>query len=398
MLKYLVVMLLWFVFIVGKNKIYKKDYPYYKLLFVFLLFLILDIFVSFFGPLVWFVGITAYIGFLIFIFVVPKVFDKQSKIDCFIDYFIYLCVPIFILGFIQFFLPPTHFLNTYASEMDSIAVASGFVRVTSIFNYITGYTTFLTFAIPFIFFKLVYAKGKNKFFLFILFLLGMFNLFATGSRGSTAVTLLSLLFMSMWLLIKSEKKIKYEFLIFITLAFVIVSGLIYTDVLVIKSFETIMTRTREVGGEEVIGRVVDLFITPFKYANIAGMGGFGIGSTHQIANALGYDLNTIYDVPYEESLERYVLEMGVFGTLIFVTLKLWIMYDLLKKIHSLINKYNAFLAFTFFITILQYFIYANNIVFNWMGAVEFWLSIGMIIAITKNERNIKLLDEKKNVL
>lgn len=392
-LKYIPIFIMSFILVYNRNtiKFYKKDYPYYKILFLFIVFIILNVFTSFFGPVVWLIGLVAYIGFLALTFITPLVFKSFIDVDKLVDYILITSVPIFVLGFIQFFLPPTHFLNTYAKEMETIATAGIFTRVTGIFNYIGVYTTYLTFVIPLIFSRMVYAKTKQSLLLLGLFLLGLFNLFATGSRGPVILVLLSLSLILVWILFKAQSGTKTRFFIISTFVAIGLVALTFFNIIEFTSFDSLMARTEQIREGEIRDRLIDLFTTPFAYAEISGVGGFGIGSAHQTSNAFGYDLNNFFNVPYEESLERFVLELGIFGTILFLLLIFSIFIDLIRKISLIKNKQMNLLAFSIYTTLIQYFIFLNNIPYNWMGGLHFYLGVGLIVTIVK-------LDKKERIL
>ena len=395
-LKYIPIFMMIFVLIYHRKviKFYKKDYPYYHMLFLFITFISLGIISSYFGPIVWFIGILSYLGFLILAFITPLVFKNFNDLEKFIDYIIITSVPIFVLGFIQFSLPPSHFLNSYAREMNEIAVAGIYTRVTGIFNYIGVYTTYLTFIIPIIFSRMVYAKPKQRLLLLGLFLLGLFNLFAAGSRGPAVLVMLSLLLILFWILFKARSGTKTKFFMVGTFVAIGMIGLVSFNIVEFTSFDSIMARSEQIPEGEIGGRLIDLFTTPFRYAEIAGMGGFGVGSAHQASNAFGYNLNNYFHVPYEESLERFVLELGIFGTILFLLLMFSILFDLTRKVYFVKSIQMNLLAFSIYTTLIQYFIFLNNIPYNWMGGLHFFLGMGLIVTIAKLDKKGRSLMQR----
>lgn len=371
-------------FIINRDnniKFYKEDYPYYLILILFVIYVILSVFYNYFGPVVWIIGLLSYLGYAILMFISPYVLNNLNKIESFFDYIIYLSIPIFILGFIQYFLPQNHFLNSYSSDMDYIATAGGFTRVISIFNYIAGYTTYLAFALIIIFTKMIIEEGSKRLFLFLVFILGIFNLFATGSRAPVVIVALSVGLLLLWVVFYSEKRTKIKFLFFLSLSLIIVISLNYFQIISFSSFDSLMSRSKDIKEGEMLYRIIDLYTTPFEYAKISGLAGFGVGTAHQISNAFGYNLNNYFLVPYEETLERFVLELGIVGTILFILLMFSIFFDLIRKIYYIKDKKIKLYAFALFTTLIQFFIFLNNIPYNWLGSLHFYLSVGLIISL-----------------
>lgn len=111
---------------------------------------------------------------------------KQFFSPKLIPYFlIFTAIEVF-LGFVQYTLPTSHFLNKYASEsMTNIAIVGDAVRITGTFSYISGYGAFMIFYPLF-----VWALMRQNFslwFISIVMSFGMVAAFMTGSRATTMV-------------------------------------------------------------------------------------------------------------------------------------------------------------------------------------------------------------------
>jgi len=89
-----------------------------------------------------------------------------------------------VLGFIQYVLPPGHFLNRYANEeaVSNIAIIGDAVRISGTFSYISGLTAFVMF------YNLmawgIMLKGYKPWIAVIALLFGLILAFMSGSRSA----------------------------------------------------------------------------------------------------------------------------------------------------------------------------------------------------------------------
>lgn len=393
MLKYLVVLVLWIAFFTSNYAKYvkKKEYPYYLIGFLFFTFAVLDYFMSYFSIKVWLIGMLSYFGFTIYILVVPIVIKDQKTLNKLMTYLIYVSFVAIIVGFIQFYLPPSHPLNTYAAKGEAhIALAGGMVRITSIFNYITGNSTFLSFVVPLLFIYSIIEKNiGKKIILTLLLLIGLFDTFATGSRLTVFFILFSIAFIAFFMLLQRKSGNIKRLMIYGLSLVIITTILTVTNLLHLDAFFSFMDRISAIN-DSSSGRVLWMLESVASSSQIAGAAGFGIGSTNQISIALGESiLNIASDFPLDQPMGRIIFEIGYIGFMLYTFLLIAISWDAIKKILTIHNKQYQLLALTIFITLFQYFTFMNNVIFNWMGAVHFWLGLGLIIAIKRIDKKEK---------
>jgi hypothetical protein len=89
-----------------------------------------------------------------------------------------------VLGFVQYVLPGTHFLNRYANEeaISNIAIVGDAIRITGTFSYISGFTAFIMF------FNLMawgmILKGYRYWVVVLTLVIGLVLAFMSGSRSA----------------------------------------------------------------------------------------------------------------------------------------------------------------------------------------------------------------------
>jgi hypothetical protein len=394
-LKYLVVLVLWIAFFASNyaRHLKKKDYPYYLIGFLFFIFAVLDYFMSYFSIKIWLIGMLSYFGFVIYILVVPIVIDNKKKLDTFITYIINVSIVAIIVGFIQFYLPPTHPLNSYAAQEEThIALAGGMVRITSIFNYITGNSTFLSLVVPLIFiYSITEKKIGKKIVLIILLMLGVFDTFATGSRLTVFFMFFSVGLVLLFMVFQRKSAHIKRLMVYGILSLIIVSILGVTNLLQLESFFSFFDRVQNIN-DSSFGRVLWMLESIVSAGQIAGPTGFGIGSTTNMALSLGggiLNLFNVHDLFGDQPMGRTIMEIGIVGFLIYIVLLIVILGDLFRKIANIKDSKLQLTAFVFWTTILQYVAMMNNTIFNWMGSVHFWLVAGLIISISHIDRDLK---------
>lgn len=388
-LKYIFVLFLVVLFFLSihSKHLKKTDYQYITLWLVFIMYLILTSFLSNASATTLIIGFLAYFGFVIYMFVVPVVIVSHSQVYSFLNNFFYFSVVVFCLGIIQFYLPPGHFINTYANEHEYIStVVTGEVRITSVFNYITGNTTFLSLAIPVIFVLSLTEKRKFKRYLFaFVFFLGFFNVFATGSRLPVASIAISILLLVIYIYIKGGRYQTNKFtVLFLSIIFFLILfnsiGLLNLD-----SFISFFSRVNTTSDSSV-GRVLWMFKSIYDAYEVSGLVGYGIGTTSNIVFSLGeniYFSENINPAISDQPMGRMIIEIGIVGFVLYLLLTWFIFIGSLFKVISIKNRDLKIIGFTFWSTIIQYVVMFNTTIFNWLGAVHFWFVIGLIITLRK---------------
>ena len=104
---------------------------------------------NFGSPLQGLFGLKMYFMYLPLVFIMPRLFRSEEEAVRQLTWFLWIAVPICLLGLAQWKAGPDSPLNVYAN-MDGGRGPAGFgfgdkVRITGTFSYIAGHTTFLLF-------------------------------------------------------------------------------------------------------------------------------------------------------------------------------------------------------------------------------------------------------------
>lgn len=290
----------------------------------------------------------------------------------------------FILGFIQYQLPPDNFLNKYADMErfgggDLVSMVGNSVRITGTFSYISGFTSFLIFVSLFTWVLIRENYNAN-----IIAILIILNFSAALMSGSRAAVLTNLIYFS--LIIKSEFNLQIFFFfirkmiipLIVILLVVLINGKIGLEDKILNAFDNFNERRVEnaTSGEQDM-RIINDINDLIKFHGNYPIFGVGLGSTYQGATTLfgTSDYVTEYGY-YEGELPRIVIEGGVFLLIIRIII--------LFKVISLlsINRYSRVVIFILII-------YSGSFVFN--TYTSFFYLLGLILLDNSTNNNLNQL-------
>jgi len=372
-----------------KINISRKSYPFIPVLFLYILWCIFEIFNFRITAdyRVKILGLIIHLSFILLIFIVPYYLNSKQKLIRVIEILIILSIPIFLVGIIQYQSSPDSYINNYVTKSQSnIALAGGYPRITSVFSFITPYTSFLSFAVPICLVPLVYNKSGSyiKFIIYLVFILGVINMFMTGSRYVIASTMLKIIIILFYLIYNLNlRKIRVIFLLFLLLigsyTFINFSNIGSTS---LSSFQTRLEKTEDETARFKANYSINNY---FKYSGVIG---YGIGTGYQGASSLIEDYKDI--PPFESENSRLIIELGIIGFLLVLVL----------RVYLLIYSLNVFLRvkdfdLKFIILILLLFqlpsvLLANNVIYNYMENALYWFSIAIIISINQIQDRINI--------
>jgi hypothetical protein len=303
--------------------------------------------------------------------------------------FIFFCSFEFFLGFIQYQLPADHILNKYAAieqlgNDQVIASIGNAVRITGSFSYISGYTSFLIFAILFIW-TLIRA-GYNRTIIAFLIIGTFVAILMTGSRGSVLLTIiiLSLIIISEFNLVTIIGFLRSLFLPIIVIALLVsvkgISGFEKTIENAYLNFDERRITNAQSGEQEkrFFSDLNELFI---DYRGNYPLFGVGLGATYQGATTLFGTSDFVKEYGYYEGeLPRIVLEGGFIMLIFRIALFFWLLSWLeLNKLSKIV---------LFFV-----FIYGIGNTFNVYNAI--FLALGLIfldnIALRNKQEQFEFL-------
>lgn len=339
-------------------------------------------------------GLVVYFYYIPLIFIIPKIFQDKKEIIKLLKLVVVFSFPMLVLGIVQFYSPVDHPINIYVSEA-GIALVGEYPRITSTFSYIAGYATFLIMLVLILLYlmSLKDTTFKYNIFLYFVFALCALNILMTGSRMALYYSVFCVV-MYLFLTGSLQFKLMRRFLPRIILALALIFLIFNFTGFGRKIVDAFMTR---IVYEEQVERVMDLYKRPFAFIEIAGLYGYGLGTTYQGSIALGHNPHPYYleEVTggYEDEPERVMLEVGLVGFIMIYLLRLFYIYNfwgLFRKLKDIDLKNLSLILLLFQI---QFISGVNMLVFNHTSNLLYWYFIGFMFALPRLD-NPELVKEE----
>ncbi len=343
-------------------------------------------------PLVGIFGFKAYFWYVPLLFVLPEVFADDRSLARFLRRYVLIAIPVGLLALAQFFAPASSPLNTYARPGEEGYVStfgsSSFVRVTSTFSYITGYSSYLFATTILLLGILATIQWRYRRSLAIHAALAMtvLGILLTGSRGP--LVLLAAAFPFYWWLAVARQRgagaTMSRLILAVGLLVIVMS---YTASDAVDAY-----LGRAAGGtEEVSTRLAAPFVEPFTMLPESGLLGFGIGATHQTAAAIVKDripYSWLNGISLENESGRVMVELGLPGFALFYFLRIYLAFLAFRQargLRTLFHRSMATACFLFFLAQLP-----GSIVFDVTTDVYFWFFAGLLMTVMVLDREAAL--------
>lgn len=291
-----------------------------------------------------------------------------------------LIIPVLILGMYQYSQPVGSWINQYvADEAQSVGVLSK-PRITGTFSYIGGMGAFLTFSV---FFGLgVFLSGlryQNQFYQVLGGVLLGLALIVAPMNGSRSVVLGPLipLPLVLYALLRRRK----GFVVGASLLLLVGGGAYVASesAWVTQGWDTIEYRMENASDQGT--RVQSMLLDPVRKVSVGGVFGYGAGSTHQAATALSSEGRVrIEGVYYEGELGRVLIELGIFGAILFLSLKAWLAWIGWQALRRSSTTWTTALAVMAFCKLFLN-LGAGMIVFNHVSGALYWICAGCAVWI-----------------
>jgi hypothetical protein len=335
-------------------------------------------------------GFKAYFYYVPLLFVVPAAFADDAALYQFLRRYALLAVPTGLLAVAQFFSPASSALNTYARGSEDVPYvatfgSSSYVRVTSTFSFITGYTSYLVATAILILAILGAVRWRFRGHLWMLGALGMtfLGMLMSGSRAPVA-TILLLFPLYWWLAVIRERGGGGAFgRLLIALALVGVAMSFTTTGK--QAIDAFLGRAR--GGEDVPSRVTSPLLSPYLLLADVGLAGYGIGATHQTAVALTPGLipySWLHGLNTEVETGRVMLELGPLGFVLVYFGRVYLAIFAFRRALALRTRFHravAIASFLFFLTAIL-----GGAVFDVTADFFYWFFAGLLMLALRLDR------------
>jgi hypothetical protein len=325
-------------------------------------------------------GFKAYFLYLPLLWVVPRAFESDRELARFLRRYVLLAIPVGLLAVAQFLSPASSPLNTYARSASQAPYVATFgtstqVRVTGTFSFITGFTSYLL-AIAILTLALLAAtrwRYRGNLALLATLALTLLGMLMTGSRGPVFMLAL-LLPLYWWLGLAREAggaSMMGRFLLGVSLLAVLLN---YVGSDAVEAFYG-----RASSATDVRSRIVSPFLQPFLTAADSGLTGFGIGATHQTAEAVTKGM-----IPYswlkgrlvEDEPGRVMLELGLPGFVLIYVARLTLIFLALSQVFVLRTAFHRAIATSCVLFFLAHL--PGGVVFNVTSGVYYWFFSGLL--------------------
>lgn len=349
-------------------------------------------------------GFKAYLWYVPLGFLLRDLFRTPAELVTFLRRYVLLAVPVCLLGAAQFDAPIDSPLNTYVASGD----VSGFgeenrARITGTFSYISGHATYLTVCVALVVPLLVsgtrrpsVAKAIDgrpvplraglaawgwRLVCLAAAVLLVSNMFMTGSRGPVLAAVLfgaGFLLLAWWGRRRAEAT-SFGPLIFAGVVCALASAYGFED-----AWRAFWQRAAG-SEEEMTRRIRGGFLEPLEVVSVAGLTGFGAGSTHPGSAGLRRRLG-LGDAPTpapaaEIEGTRVLLELGLAGFVLWYAVRLYLLWALWRTWRGLrlpILRHLALAGFLIHAIHLQ-----APVVLNHTFGVYYWFFAGFIFLLPR---------------
>lgn len=310
-----------------------------------------------------------------------RIVKNIDTIEIFLFRILITLIPISLIVIFQYNLPVDHFLNTYLGLEDSFdkkyfVVSDNIVRATGTFAFSYSFVQFLMFLTPVIYLLLIDKFYSNK--LKYIFIFGYtLCVLLSGARG-IYIFISVYLFINFFILFKKKtaKIILSIFFIFIIFLFL---NIFFLEILIpiYDRFETAAVN------ENLMDRIIYTLVgntVNWQNFNILGYG-IGYGSNP----AKIYTLKPFILGEFET--DRILFEGGVVGIL-FILIKIFLSFFLVKRSVYIFNQFNYFLPILFNIY-YSINILTSNILSQITAHGLSFLGLGIALALVNKKLYVK---------
>ncbi len=337
------------------------------------------------NTLVGILGFKAYFLYVPLVWVVPAAFEDDRELARFLSRYSLLAIPIGLLALAQFASPASSRLNTYARGGGEAGLITTFgssqqVRVTGTFSYISGYTSYLLITAFLVLAILATTRwrwrGNVRHYAALgLTLLGMLM---SGSRGP--VFLLALLFpLYAWLAIAREEGGVSTLGRLLLGAAVVVALINFVNAEAVEAFYGRAHGTQDLGE-----RLTSPFVHPFELLGEVGPLGFGIGATHQTAEAVTRGIpaySWLRGLRLEDEPSRVMVELGPVGFLAVYFVRVYLILLAVGQVFRLRTRFHRAMASTCAMVFLAHL--PGAVVFNITAGVYLWFFAGLLMLVKR---------------
>lgn len=334
-------------------------------------------------------GFKAYFMYVPLMFLLPACFKTDQELDRFLRRYCLIAVPVALLGMLQFVSSPTSTINAYATGKGEDAGivtfgSSEHVRITGTFAFITGYTSYLVVNATLLLAVLGASRWKfsaNRK-LYLALGLSLIGMLMTGSRGP--VMTLAVMFPFYWYLAVMREGDTGLTVSRAGLAL----GVVLAGVFIFGGDALGAFVGRASGSSDVAERLASPFLSPLKILPEAGLLGYGIGASHQMARAVAPSIipySWLHGLNTEVETGKIMLELGPLGFVLIYLMRLTLVGFAFRHARLLRTRFHRALAVGAFLYFLVQMI--GSVVFDVTTGVYYWFFAGLAMLAARLDRD-----------
>lgn len=334
--------------------------------------------------LVGILGFKAYFLYVPLMYILPAVFRTDDELLRFLRRYVLLAIPQGLLATAQFMSPAASMLNAYArpDEVGYVATfgSSTFVRVTGTFSFITGLSSYLVATTLLILLVLAVQHWRFRGNLLVYASLGMtvVGMLMSGSRGPV-VTVVMLFPLYWWLAVGRERG-GSRTLGRLLMGLSLVGGLVVW--LGGEAWTAFVGRAA--AASDFGSRVASPLLSPYLLLPQAGLLGFGIGATHQMAAAV-----TPGVIPYswlrglfiEVETGKVMIEMGALGFLLVYFVRIALIVYAFGQVLKLRTRFHRAVATAGLLSALA--VLPGGSIFDVTSGLYSWFFAGLVMVAVR---------------
>lgn len=332
------------------------------------------------GPLISFIAIAQYCLPIMLVFAIPTLLTSRVQLQTTILWVCILATCIYILGTIQYSMPPFAPINRYSGETatNEIATAAGAVRITTVFNYITPTGDFCGWIALFAMMALTTKlQIRESIYTAVILIFSIICAFMVGSRSVMVFLILDL-----FIVIGYDAFFNHRIRFIVLASILFLCIIIYYFTIGIPAVDTFLERS-EMASYDVDSRITKTFDFE-SYMDFAGWFGKGAGIT---SNALQKLLTRPIGIYFEEEMGRLMMEFGILGFIIVIGIRIYILIQMLHVSQMVHNKFLRSFSFACTFAIIPSTFCMQMSLYNWFSYFCYFTFIGLNYAIYNIDRN-----------
>lgn len=338
------------------------------------------------SPLIWIIGFKSYFLYAVLIYMVPYVFRSSEDVEKKLKRYMFLMIPVALLGVLQFALPADHILNRQVAHDATVSgMATMYdgsrVRTASTFSYIGGFGTFLPamFGLTLAF---ILSRGtalRANFSPIVLMAATCLAMFTNGSRA----VIVYIVIIALCALILCFKEGIISRRVFLQAMIATVAIVAIIQFAGSEAFDAFVTRSQN--SDDPMMRFLSPITECIRAGGQAPFFGTGLGTTHNSAATIMQTTNFywLHGIEVETETSRVITEMGLPGFLIIYLPRFIILFMALGFTYRL--RTPLFKALCAVMTGYAFLHIFSTVINNPTGGLYYWFGVGLMLALYRIE-------------